>query len=316
MTDLDAWASTIAALTDAAARRWPKHREIVWEIHGDPRCALCAGQPTWTVHDQRPDRERPTPDDHPFQPRTSLLEQILHALPRAEACINPESGIRSPNLDSGGRGGGRSDPVGGTGDAHLRATGDPRFTGPTRDTPQPAATPKATGLAASAHHRRTLTDHLRQAHSTEDDHHRRGELHAARDEALRALGALHRLLPRQADIDAQRFTNGGDPGCASCRRATNAAGTGPHHSPTRIGPRGRTLLCDWCETQTRGERNEWITTHPGQTPPPDNRFWPPLKAIEFRRDRGHNRITATQMAAWRAEERAQRRAKTKRRKAS
>lgn len=53
---------------------------------------------------------RITDPEDPLHGTAGLLATLTHWLPRARACADPGSGLRSPSLDPGG--GGRGDPVG------------------------------------------------------------------------------------------------------------------------------------------------------------------------------------------------------------
>lgn len=128
----------------------------------------------------------------------------------------------------------------------------------------------------------------------------------AKAEATRALAALHRLLPRQADI-TRLHTGGGDTGCASCRRIPGPGGKPGWYNPTEQGERGRRNLCHWCRRIAAARKADWAHTHPGKTPPADDRrWWPPTGALIAYRDQGHVRAGEAQWRAWDAADKKRR----------
>lgn len=227
-------------------------------------------------------------------------DSIHRYRPLAEHYHDPGDGLRSPDTQGGSHSkGAHSDPV-------LAAV---EANSPTY---QPGSKRPADILRhVDAQRGNAITWLNRTLRTPPDaDDYRWRRLREARSQLAEARSTLHQLLPPPSPPGAN-LTRTGDPGCASCRRARNITDTGPHYVPTRIGERGRTQLCHWCEKRTIAARTEWITQHPGQQPPADRRFWPPLKAIEWRRDEGNRRISADDWATWEAEEKAARKAKSK-----
>lgn len=247
-------------------------------------------------------------DRHPQHSLTlddidQAADSIAHHRPLAARYNDPGDGLRSPSLEGGSRSGGpHADP---TLAAVIAAslTFDP-------DSSRPADV-----LRRVDAQRGNATLWLRRAIRTADDAEnlRRRRIREARAQLDGARSALHQLLPPPSPPGAKPSRNG-DPGCASCRRARNVTDTGAYYVPTRVGEWGRTNLCHWCEKRMGAARTEWVAAHPGQEVPGDRRFWPPLKAIEWRRDNGQRRIPADDWAAWEAEEKKARKAKTKKHK--
>lgn len=101
-------------------------------------------------------------------------------------------------------------------------------------------------------------------------------------------------------------TDRGDKGCQSCRRIRDHRGL-PYFSETEERDSGSVRgLCIWCRRWADAYRSEWAAERPDQPLPSDpRRFWPPLVAIEWRRDNEGKHATPRLWIEWRAAKRAE-----------